>query len=561
MIPSLSQETLTQYASDAQTIQEPQGTDYSQGVRVGKTIPAKWWNWLFSAVTKRITQAKTDSQNMLDELKNAVTDAGIALDGNDSTQLAQAVSTKAIAQVNKFIEDKAGFAHRWIDCEAQGLLPAAGANSTYLVDKFKCEGGIYFMQNYVVRRTVGTVTVRLAFSANLTDWKLIAPSDLGLSSTWDTASVDANTITITMDAVYFAGAWLIHAFCRRQLQSRPISYESTLVRVPDLNDLSSKTVLFHKSIDSSYSDYRNNAFIVGNQLCWYEYTSGVQGNNILKVSTDGITFNSVTIGINSLRIDSRAIISKAIPFNGAYFIGCYLCSSDLTTWTDCDPNHNSMLTYNTIQLVSGAILVYRDSFSATSNPSYISPGSTQLTYLGSNTTIRHVTGDRKYCVYSTGGAYYVTEDFISSAPTYEDMVHGEAINGVFYVLEDKNSATKRLLSSTDVMGNVWTEVRTIPFSVGISYIYVYPELPFLFGAGGMDCKVSRDLGEHWENVVTDNGEHFNATAYFETTFAKDSMFFGARVTERYLGIATIPKLFYYTMNAANFVRGHTLYLH
>lgn len=106
MIPSLSQETITEYASEAQTIQEPTGTDYTQGVRVGKTIPAKWWNWLFKGATRRLGQAKTDAQNMLTELQNVVTDAGITLDGSDNTQLAQATRSEADKQIDNYILTK-----------------------------------------------------------------------------------------------------------------------------------------------------------------------------------------------------------------------------------------------------------------------------------------------------------------------------------------------------------------------------------------------------------------------------------------------------------------------
>ena len=113
MIPSLSQEEITQYASDAQTIQQPQGTDYSQGVKAGRTIPAKWWNWLFSASTKRIVQARSDANNMLTELKNVVTDAGLTPTASDNTQLTQAVEAKADTQIDKFIEDKRQYLSGW----------------------------------------------------------------------------------------------------------------------------------------------------------------------------------------------------------------------------------------------------------------------------------------------------------------------------------------------------------------------------------------------------------------------------------------------------------------
>lgn len=113
MISQLSQETVTEYASDAQTIQEPQGADYSRGVQVGKTVPAKWWNWLFNAVTKRASQSKTDAQNMLNELKNVVTDAGLTPDASDSTQMAQAVVAKTDAQIDDYVYHKQGFFADW----------------------------------------------------------------------------------------------------------------------------------------------------------------------------------------------------------------------------------------------------------------------------------------------------------------------------------------------------------------------------------------------------------------------------------------------------------------
>lgn len=117
MITQLTQENITEYASEAQTIQEPTGTDYTQGVRVGKTIPAKWWNWLFKGATRRLGQSRADAQSMLTELQNAVTDAGIALDASDSHQLSKAVLADAYAQVDKYVEDKKAFMRTWYQYE------------------------------------------------------------------------------------------------------------------------------------------------------------------------------------------------------------------------------------------------------------------------------------------------------------------------------------------------------------------------------------------------------------------------------------------------------------
>ena len=106
MIEHLSQQTITEYASEALTTQKPEGTDYSQGVRVGRTIPAKWWNWLFNAVTKRLIQSNADAQDMLEEMQNVVTDAGITLDDTDNTQLSQAIDAKAEDKIDAYVDAK-----------------------------------------------------------------------------------------------------------------------------------------------------------------------------------------------------------------------------------------------------------------------------------------------------------------------------------------------------------------------------------------------------------------------------------------------------------------------
>ena len=113
MKPTLDEQDITVYASDAQTIQEPYGTDYTQGVRVGRTIPAKWWNWLFKAVTTRLHQAYADLTNLFTELTNLLTDAQITPSASDNTQVKQAVAVKANEQITIYLENKQGFPTRW----------------------------------------------------------------------------------------------------------------------------------------------------------------------------------------------------------------------------------------------------------------------------------------------------------------------------------------------------------------------------------------------------------------------------------------------------------------
>ena len=113
MIQQLEQETLSPYAADATVRQEPQGVDRSRGAQVGRTIPAKWWNWLFNAITKRAGQAKNDSQAMLTEMQNVVLDAGATLDSSDSSQLADAIRTKASTQLVQYIDSSKAIYVQW----------------------------------------------------------------------------------------------------------------------------------------------------------------------------------------------------------------------------------------------------------------------------------------------------------------------------------------------------------------------------------------------------------------------------------------------------------------
>lgn len=149
MLDNLSQETINQYATDAQSIDQPLGTDWTQGVTVGKTIPAKWWNWLFSAVTKRLGQAKTDTNSILTELKNTVTGAGLTIDPTDNTQLKQAVNIEGQNGITQYVNDKKGFFSKWTTEPVEGIR-TFGASDTITIERLEqfpgSEGKAFFMQ-------------------------------------------------------------------------------------------------------------------------------------------------------------------------------------------------------------------------------------------------------------------------------------------------------------------------------------------------------------------------------------------------------------------------------
>lgn len=194
MLNNLTQEDINEYAPSAQTISEPTGTDWSQGVQVGKTIPAKWWNWLFRAVTKRIQEARADAGNMLAELKNTVTDAGLTPDPTDDTQLAQAANILAERGVGTYIQDKKkGFFGSWTSEVCVGL-PTFDASSTVTIEKLKAfdnsEGKAFYI--CLKCRTGNTDTWYHYTSTDLLTWHEI-----------DYASNVRNTAPRTTDVAYF----------------------------------------------------------------------------------------------------------------------------------------------------------------------------------------------------------------------------------------------------------------------------------------------------------------------------------------------------------------------
>ncbi len=58
------------YAKDSQTMEKPTEQNYAEGVKVGWTLPAKWWNWLMNAFTKRFRETKATVDSMYEELSN-----------------------------------------------------------------------------------------------------------------------------------------------------------------------------------------------------------------------------------------------------------------------------------------------------------------------------------------------------------------------------------------------------------------------------------------------------------------------------------------------------------
>ena len=89
-------ENITEYAKNATDIEEP--AEYSTGVKVGWTAPAKWWNWLMNAFSRRLGETYETVKSIHEEIKNAV---GGTLDENSNTQLKNTLdSLGRVSEVN-----------------------------------------------------------------------------------------------------------------------------------------------------------------------------------------------------------------------------------------------------------------------------------------------------------------------------------------------------------------------------------------------------------------------------------------------------------------------------
>lgn len=74
-------EDIQEYGISSTVKEIPDDDNYRGGVIPGYTAPAKWWNWLFGAVTKRLNEVYTTVTSMYNEILNAV--GGTAVVGND----------------------------------------------------------------------------------------------------------------------------------------------------------------------------------------------------------------------------------------------------------------------------------------------------------------------------------------------------------------------------------------------------------------------------------------------------------------------------------------------
>ena len=291
MLEQLSQASVTQYAIDALVKQEPQGTDRTRGAQVGRTVPAKWWNWLFSAITKRAAQAKNDTQNILTEMQNVVTSAGEALSTADTHQFEHAVSAKAISQIGAYVAKGNALYSYWDTPEAAVLhttVPRGYQNSSYDYSSIELlqfeigsfntfKGVLYapyianFRGQYVSTPSTGTSRwPGCIFSIdNGKSFFALAIRDYCFDETYQKGYgvyVDAYNRLPRVQIEVFEGTYYINCQYRVSSGTPAILFELLLSTV-DFRSFST----IYSEVNSSGTSQMRPLYIVENNLYWGEY--------------------------------------------------------------------------------------------------------------------------------------------------------------------------------------------------------------------------------------------------------------------------------------------------
>lgn len=565
MLPQLSQEIINEYASEAQTIQQPQGSDYVQGVRVGRTIPAKWWNWLFSAVTKRVTQSRSDADNMLTELKNVVTDAGITPDTADNTQLKEAIDIKAQEQLDKYLEYKRGFVRRWVSETTTGLpqnyVDVDNFTSSYTISDVREIHGVYFTVVHAIRYYLGNVTSErhaLAFSYDMVHWNTIDAATFGLN-------ISFNCMQFTAAVEFFKGYWFIRLQGMKGGLGANAYYYYVFVRLDSLENLSSYTVLYsaeHASTIIEAQHFQQALFIAGDRL-YCKFPTDI--DDYLSYTTDGLTFTSQSTGLGILVGGDQTgwTSAQAKPYNGGYLIGDLWVSGNYQTWANYNGYSIYGAAHNVVAITGSEVYIMSTGtcvFKYANTVVYkLSPdtASVQISY-----QIMHVADDRSFVVLQANGTYhqYMTVDFTNFIDLNKNLTERtvaicpEPINGVWYAV---GLATRTWYKNTDIENNDWEDTGlTVPgsFSLYENILQMFYDTKILI----CGPKFSRDAGESWQDIALLNGTAYTPQADPPALFITGNKYYNLVPYNITTAAGRVDSI--WTQKVVNFVRGHTLYL-
>lgn len=480
MITQLTQEAIAEYASDAQTIDEPVGVDYSQGVKVGRTVPAKWWNWLFSAVTKRAGQSKSDAQNMLTELQNVVTDAGMALNPNDSTQLSQAIGAKTSTQITDYVDDKRGLCTDWV------LNPDYPTNPSGYLSNNKFVDGCYVRSTYQNDSSGGIRNWSFQTSPDMRNWG--PQNSLGFS-----VGIDYKYSVVKFRDKYFLLA---------QITTSPSSQQYLHARLYSSDDALNWTLLDSWQLYDNLGKSHSYGVLFTTEtrigvVAMEQRTSGSTSSDItLRTSVDGTTFNKVVLSGDTANYYGgaklAANVAKGYDYTDGFILGnCTVSNANVVTRLfniGFSARPASWAPGLVVYKLASNVFVFADNTydapigmagtkwhtaPVTGNAPVVTERTGQacrawMSLMNNTYIFRQLDDSTQYLQYSTDGVTF-TDLGVPASSIYE-------LDGVFYAAQYK---------STDLTH--WTEMEH-------SVNGVVPEIGILTGG----LYVSKDAGVSWD---------------------------------------------------------------
>lgn len=126
---TVAQEEFTQgtFSSDPTVDKEQPGSPYyANGVDVGYTAPAKWWNWFWNKLTLFMNSSRSDRLNMLTEMKSVLTAASVVPDAAKDNQLLGAVKDVCTNRCGIYDNEE-------VTEEIDGVMVTHKANQPYVV--------------------------------------------------------------------------------------------------------------------------------------------------------------------------------------------------------------------------------------------------------------------------------------------------------------------------------------------------------------------------------------------------------------------------------------------
>lgn len=568
MITALTQETITPYAPEAQTTQEPQGADYIQGVKVGRTIPAKWWNWLFNAGTKRLAQAKNDAQDMLTEMQNVVTDAGITLDGSDSTQLRQAVISEADKQIDNYVDSKRAFMRLWNKVSKPGAFGELG-----YVDNMCQVGNLCLM----------------SIAGGSVQWtsRIIVSTDM---LHWNTVYTSSEILRNNFVAVYHNNRYFIATYKRNN--------DTLSIVVLSSVDGIDWTSIYEFAPSGTNKGYGIFLGVLDSAL----YLIG--DSSVYKLNAEGSTF--VATSMSYPLPNSSALQSEPMYLgNHKYLIGTAIIDASTDTLTVvtgtggssfyhgfCD-NTFGMQYYNntdgtvTLRLINGTYLIVETDVNNRRRKRYtvinssgevLSQDIVQVPTYGSGytpflalynsrdyPTYLFIKGDIQTTPTSTSTVLYYTVDPVHYTshrlPFNGENVNVTQVGDTFFVYDGQHSIYRIEGALSDNANDYILVTNSVPVVGSNTYpVFLNTGIPntlaLTFSPPRNGACVSRDNGVNWEPSTTADGDYF---AGFACVLIAGEAYATPDFTIPYQHRNDDP-VYLSTGAAVNRVSGHTLYL-